>query len=75
MYGLTVVLNVMEFIWSDEKSIANLSKHGVSFEQARKVFNDPFAIEFVDDRFEYGETRYVLIGLSDDLLLVVVHAE
>jgi uncharacterized DUF497 family protein len=62
-----------EFEWDDAKAAANLAKHGVSFEQARDVFDDPFAIDFVDDREDYGELRLILIGMVDHRLLVIAH--
>ena len=62
-----------EFEWDDAKAIRNLAKHGVSFECARAVFRDPFAVELLDDRATYGEERYILIGMAPDSLLVVVH--
>jgi uncharacterized DUF497 family protein len=62
-----------DFEWDNAKAAANLAKHGVSFEQARDAFNDPFAIDFVDDREEYGEQRLILIGMVENRLLVVAH--
>jgi uncharacterized protein len=62
-----------EFEWDDAKAAANAQKHGVSFEEARTVFRDPLAIELVDDREEYGEDRFILIGMSATRVLVVVH--
>ena len=53
-----------EFEWDDDKAAANAEKHGVTFEQARSVFRDPFAIELLDDREDYSEDRYILIGMS-----------
>jgi uncharacterized DUF497 family protein len=61
------------FEWDEAKAAANLAKHGVSFEEARQAFADPFAIEFVDDREDYGEDRLILLGMVDNRLLVVVH--
>jgi uncharacterized DUF497 family protein len=66
-------MNLDEFEWDDAKAAANLAKHGVSFEQARDAFDDPFAIDFVDDREDYGELRLILIGMVDIRLLVVAH--
>jgi uncharacterized protein len=57
----------------DAKAASNYAKHGVSFEAARDVFKDPFAIEFVDDREDYGENRFILIGTAGQRLLVVVY--
>ena len=53
-----------EFEWDDDKAAANAEKHGVTFEQARSVFRDPFAIELLDDREDYSEDRYILIRHS-----------
>ncbi len=62
-----------DFEWDETKAAANLARHGVSFEQARAAFGDPFAIDFVDDRHRYGEERLILFGMVDNRLLVVVH--
>jgi uncharacterized DUF497 family protein len=62
-----------EFEWDDIKAAANLAKHGVSFEQARRAFADPLAIDFADDRRHYGEERSLLLGMVGNRLLVVVH--
>ena len=64
-----------EFEWDDDKATSNVEKHGVAFEQARSVFRDPFAIELLDDRGDYNEDRYILIGMSAANLLVVVYTE
>jgi uncharacterized DUF497 family protein len=66
-------MNADEFEWDDAKAAANLAKHGVSFEQARDAFDDPFAIDFVDDREDYGELRLILIGMVENRLLVAAH--
>jgi uncharacterized DUF497 family protein len=55
---------------------ANLQAHGVSFELAKTVFKDPFAIEFLDDREDYGEERFVIIGMAEgQVLLFVAYTE
>jgi uncharacterized protein len=51
-----------DFEWDDAKAAGNLARHGVSFEQARDAFDDPFAIEFVDNREDYGEQRLILLA-------------
>lgn len=63
------------FEWDDEKAASNLTKHKVCFEQAKGVFRDPFAIEFLDDSQDYGEERYVLIGMSAGRIIAVVYTE
>jgi len=44
----------------------------VSFELARTVFKDPFAIERLDDREDYGEERFVIIGMGEGSVLLFV---
>ena len=66
----------MEFDWHDAKAAANLKAHDVTFELAKTVFKDPFAIERLDDRENYGENRYLLIGMDAEReLLLVVYTE
>jgi uncharacterized protein len=62
-----------DFEWDKAKAAANLVKHGVSFEQARDAFHDPFAIDFVDDRHDYDEDRLILFGMVENRLLVVAY--
>jgi uncharacterized DUF497 family protein len=62
----------LEFEWHDAKAEANLQAHGVSFELAKTVFKDPFAIERLDDREEYGEERFVMIGMAEGRVLLFV---
>ena len=61
-----------EFQWDDRKSVENYAKHGVSFTLARRVFEDTFAVETIDDREDYGETRHTIIGVVEARLLFVV---
>ena len=64
------------FEWHDAKAEANWPDYGVSFELAKIVFNDPFAIERVDDREDYGEERFVIIGMTEGhILLFVAYTE
>jgi uncharacterized DUF497 family protein len=66
---------VVTFEWDEGKAKANLAKHGVSFEEAKAVFRDAFALDLLDDRFDYGEDRFILIGMVRDRCLTVVYAE
>jgi uncharacterized DUF497 family protein len=43
-----------DFDWDEAKAAENYAKHGVSFEVTTLVYNDPFAIERLDDREDYG---------------------
>jgi uncharacterized DUF497 family protein len=62
-----------EFEWDTDKEAANLQKHGVSFAQAVAAFLDPFAVDWIDDREDYGEERVILLGLTDGQVLTVVY--
>jgi uncharacterized DUF497 family protein len=57
-------MNDGSFEWDDDKASTNYAKHGVSFEMVRGVFRDPFAIEQLDEREDYGEERFTLIGMA-----------
>lgn len=66
----------MEFEWNPDKAALNLQKHGVSFQEAATVFNDPLSMTFPDPDHSIGESRYVIIGLSRfGQLLVVAHTD
>ena len=65
----------MEFEWDAEKNRQNIVKHGVSFEQAKRIF-DGFTVDIVDDRFVYGEVRELSLGvLGGVTMLAVVHTD
>lgn len=64
-----------EFEWDDAKASATLTKHGISFEQARSVFDDPFAVRIRDIRRDYGEERLIVVGVSGDDILFVAYTE
>jgi uncharacterized DUF497 family protein len=53
------------------KAAENYAKHGVGFESAKRVFEDAFAIERVDDREDYGEERFNILGMVEGRLLFV----
>ena len=54
----------MEFEWDDDKDLENVKKHGISFHNAVKVFDDDLAIPFEDaEHSDQIETRYALIGM------------
>jgi uncharacterized DUF497 family protein len=63
------------FEWDDGKAAANWRSHGVAFHQAIKAFLDPFAIEWIDDRENYGEERINLLGMCGGVLLHVTYIE
>jgi uncharacterized protein len=68
-------MNEGEFEWDAAKAQNNLAKHGVSFEAARRVFEDVFAFERYDLDSEPGEVRYAITGMVNDVILMVVYTE
>jgi hypothetical protein len=67
---------MLKFEWDDAKARANLTKHGVSFEEAASVFGDAVALTFPDPDHSVGEKRWLTFGVSQtDRLLVVAHTD
>ena len=62
----------MTFDWDTEKASQNLRKHKVSFEEASSVFFDEDALEFFDHDHSINEDRFLMLGLSFRLRLLVV---
>jgi len=52
----------MNFEWDENKNASNYKKHGISFEEAKEAFKDENRKEYKDNRKDYGEIRYILIG-------------
>ncbi|MCA2641648.1 MAG: BrnT family toxin [Microcystis aeruginosa Ma_QC_Ch_20071001_S25] len=66
----------MQFEWNKNKAVKNLSKHGVSFEEAKTVFDDPLYVDFYDPEHSESEERYLIVGESDrGRLLIVSYTE
>ncbi len=66
----------MQFEWSENKAASNLSKHGVSFEEAKTVFDDPLYVDFYDPDHSEDEERYLIVGESNrGRLLIVSYTE
>ena len=64
----------MEFTWSRAKRTANLKAHGLDFVDAPRVFEGA-TFTFEDDRFPYGEQRFVTLGLLAGIPVSIVHTE
>jgi len=64
----------MEFIWSALKRAADLKAHGLDFVDAALVF-EVTTYTFEDDRFSYGEQRFVTLGLLAGVPVSIVHTE
>ncbi len=66
----------MEFEWDADKAKGNLKKHRVSFDEAKTVFADPFAITIGDPKHSIKEHRFIDTGMSaDGKVLVVSYTE
>jgi uncharacterized protein len=63
------------FDWRDEKAAQNLRDHGIAFDKAVKAFADPYAVEWIDDREDYGEERCNLLGMCEGVILHVTYTE
>ena len=68
--------SLMKFEWDDNKALRNLSKHGVSFDEAKTVFDDPLYVDFYDPDHSDDEERYLIVGKSNrGQLLIVSYTE
>ena len=65
-----------QFEWNAGKAARNIEKHGVSFDEASTIFDDPMLITVIDDEHSNGEERYITIGLSSNArLLLIAHTD
>lgn len=65
----------MKFEWDENKRQVNWQRHGIDFVGVCEVFDDPNAITILDDRFDYGENRFITFGLLNGRIVSVVHTE
>ncbi len=66
----------LDFEWDEDKAAVNLKKHKISFEEAKTVFADPFAITIDDPKHSLEEYRFIDTGMSaDGKVLVVSYTE
>ena len=61
----------LEFEWDEPKRLSNLQKHSIDFIRACQIF-DGFTVEFKDNRYDYGEDRFIAIGETQGVILTVV---
>jgi len=62
------------FNWNKDKNLSNIRKHGLSFKEAASAFLDPYATIIDDIEHSQDEERYILVGMSKKLnLLMVCH--
>jgi uncharacterized protein len=64
----------MEFEWDEEKRLANLNNHGIDFIDVLEVF-DGDIVTIEDDRYSYGEQRFVTFGLLQGRVVAIVHTD
>jgi uncharacterized DUF497 family protein len=61
----------MHFEWNENKALSNLSKHGVTFEEAKTVFDDPLYVDFYDpDHSQYCSVKPLLCIMDNDIARV-----
>jgi uncharacterized DUF497 family protein len=62
--------------WNDDNAVSNLKKHGITFEEAKSIFYDEYAVQFFDHDNTESEDRFLMLGLSNNSrILVVCHCE
>ncbi len=68
---------MIKFEWDKAKATSNKKKHGISFEEAKSVFFDEFALQFYDsDSSDLEEDRFLMLGQSSEAkILIVCHCE
>ncbi len=64
----------MKFEWDDTKRESNLKKHGIDFIDAPRIFSG-ITLTIRDDRYDYGEERFVTFGILYGRIVAVVHTE
>ena len=64
----------MNFEWDENKRLSNLEKHGIDFIDAPIIFKG-YTLTVEDDRFDYGEQRFITIGILNERVVVVIHTE
>jgi uncharacterized DUF497 family protein len=64
----------MTFEWNEKKRKENIRRHGLDFHDVPVVFENELVTD-VDDRFDYGETRFYTLGILDHVVVVVSHTE
>jgi uncharacterized protein len=62
----------IEFEWDEQKRLSNLQKHGIDFVRACQIF-DGYTVDFEDNRYDYGEKRFIAIGKTNGQILTVVY--
>lgn len=64
----------MQFDWDERKRLTNIADHGIDFADLSTLF-DGVTVLLLDDRFDYGETRFITLGMLNGIVFVVAHTE
>jgi uncharacterized DUF497 family protein len=64
----------MLYEWDEAKRRSNIQKHGIDFIGIERVFSGT-TVTILDDRFDYGESRFITLGLLSGRLVVIAHTE
>lgn len=64
----------MEFEWDEKKRRANLVKHGIDFADLDPLFGG-LTITVLDSRFDYGEFRFITLGILNGIVMAIAHTE
>ncbi len=64
----------MQFTWDEKKNEKNAQKHGIDFSELVKVIDNPMLTR-IDDREDYGETRWISLGNLDGKIIALVYTE
>lgn len=62
----------LRFEWDERKNRANIKRHRISFEEAETVFKDENAVQYFDPDHSEDEDRFIVLGLSTRLRVLVV---
>jgi hypothetical protein len=74
--NIQYIVCMINFEWDKREESANVKRHGVSFQEAKSVFYDEFAIQFFDGNHSIDEERFLLLGMSANArVLLVCHCE
>ena len=62
----------MRFEWDQNKNFSNQQKHGISFDEAIEIFNDPLHVSILDEKYSYFEERWITVGTTKRISIIVV---
>ena len=62
----------MRFEWDQGKNFTNLKKHGISFDEAIEIFDDPLHVSILDEKYSYFEERWITVGATKNISIIVV---